>query len=199
MFSLLPSLTRSRLDRCALKKGVGQSFWQKCRLRMSFHACQWAHLTPFCFCLHRPDLKRFKVKTSKIFEQLANIENIEDVASPSVPKSPLKFTVKLTDCKFDNCCCRRSDYPLKFLLRLKDFEGVVGAGVLKGEWRINVKRFNQIPPISSLCHWWPWWTKCYLCNSRPTSCDDKDDKQNPGNIIDIFKTKKIILKDYFAF
>ena len=109
-------------------------------------------LNPCCFCLHRPDLKRFKVKTSKIFEQLANIENIEDVASPSVPKSPLKFTVKLTDCKFDNCCCRRSDYPLKFLLRLKDFEGVVGAGVLKGEWRINVKRFNQIPPISSLCH-----------------------------------------------
>ena len=70
----------------------------------------------------------------------------------------------------------------KFLLRLKDFEGVVGAGVLKGEWRINVKRFNQIPPISSLCHWWPWWTKCYLCNSRPTSCDDEDDKQNPCRI-----------------
>ena len=35
VFAVFLNLIWPRLDRCAFKKGVGQSFEQKCRLRMS--------------------------------------------------------------------------------------------------------------------------------------------------------------------
>ena len=108
-----PIFDKVETGQMCFKERCGAKFLAKVPTQNVLPCMPMSPLNPCCFCLHRPDLKRFKVKTSKIFEQLANIENIEDVASPSVPKSPLKFTVKLTDCKFDNCCCRRSDYPLK--------------------------------------------------------------------------------------
>ena len=160
LFSL-PSLKGFRLDRCALEKGVGQSFSAKLPTQNVPPCMPMRPLNPCYF--QQIQGKNWNISKS------ANIVDTLKLCCFSFHGKGLEIFEP-----WKNLWFLSQELQTAWLPPSKSFLSKISKvwprhqRVLKGERWINAKRFNQIGGISSLCHWWPWWTKCYLCNSRAT-------------------------------